>query len=99
MELYKDDELIEFFEYVAMGYCWKQSTDKAGLDRVKMDKTLWRDYDVKAHMLDLSIMAGGLIRQGKLPVPDREDGYYDEYRGLFYQDFHKNYFTNAIESS
>lgn len=92
MKPYEDEDLEKFFEYVAAGYCWKQSTDKAGLDRERMDHTLWNDYDVKCHMIDLAMVAGKLIREGKIPVPDREDGLYEEFRGLYYKRFHKKYF-------
>jgi hypothetical protein len=79
-EIYSDEELKIFFRYILQGYCYKQSTAKAGYDQRRIEWTLHTDYDVRCHMLDLSMAAGAFIREGIMdPPPDRWDGLYDEY--------------------
>jgi len=78
--LYTDKELMPWFDEIAKGYCYKQACKRAGLDHDKLHDTMYSDDEVMWHMLDLSTYAGALIRSGKLEVPDRWDGLYDEYK-------------------
>jgi hypothetical protein len=79
MERYTDKELIPFFELVAKGYCYKQSCDLIGYSRDRMVHTM-NDEDVRYHILCLSSGARLKIEEGKIPVPARYDGLYDEYK-------------------
>ena len=78
--LYSDDELKPFFKEVSAGYCFEQATERAGMDWQTMHNTLYSDDETIGYAIDLSMVAGALIRRGDLPVPDRWDGLYDEYR-------------------
>lgn len=73
---YTDAELAPFFEQVSAGYCFEQATKRAGLDWQRVENCLYSDDETMAYALDLSMVAGALIRAGKLPVPDRWDGLY-----------------------
>ena len=73
---YTDAELAKFFAEVSMGYCFEQAAERAGMDWQTMHNTLYGDDETMAHALDLSMVAGALIRRGDLPVPDRWDGLY-----------------------
>ena len=73
---YSDDELKPFFKEVSAGYCFKQATERAGMDWQTMHNTLYGDDDTIGYALDLSMVAGANIRAGKLPVPDRHDKLY-----------------------
>lgn len=75
--LYTDEELKPYFAEVAKGYPVKQAAYNAGLD---FSSKTFDDYEVRCHSLDLSCAAGALIKLGRLPVPDRWDGLFDEYR-------------------
>jgi len=77
---YPDEALKPFFEQVSAGYCFKQATERAGLDWDTLHNTLLSDDESIAHSLDLCMVAGALIRRGDLPVPDRWDKLYEEYR-------------------
>jgi hypothetical protein len=77
---YSDDELQRWFDEVAKGYCWKQASDRCLLVRDWVENSWLSDDDVSGYMLDLSMVAGAKIKAGELPVPDRHDGLYDEYR-------------------
>ena len=51
--------------------------DRTGRDGLADGKEqLYSDDETFAHALDLSMVAGALIRAGDLPVPDRWDGLY-----------------------
>jgi hypothetical protein len=77
---YSDHELIPWFEYIAQGYCYKQSADKCLYPQEWILNTIYSDDEVGGHMLDLSMEAGALIRAGRLTPPtDRYDGLWDEY--------------------
>jgi len=77
-DTYIDSELIIYFEEISKGYCYKQSAENIGYDLDKIERTL-NDYEVRCHLLDLSMVAGAKIRAGELAVPDRHDGLYDKY--------------------
>ena len=77
---YTDEELKPFFEEVSKGYCFKQATEKAGLDWEVMHNTLYSDDETIGYALDLSMVAGALIRTGKQKPPtDRHDGLYEKF--------------------
>ena len=50
------------------------------MDGQTMLNTLYSDDETIGYAIDLSMVAGALIRRGDLPVPARWDGLYDEYR-------------------
>ena len=77
---YSDEEIKIFFAEVLKGYCFKQATENAGMDWQTMENTLYSDDETLVYAIDLSMVAGAKIRMGELPVPDRWDGLYDEYR-------------------
>lgn len=73
---YTDAELVPFFLEVSAGYCFMQATERAGMDWQTVHNTIYGDDETMAHALDLSMVAGALIRSCELPVPDRWDGLY-----------------------
>lgn len=77
--LYTDYELIPWFVMVARGYPFEEACYRVGLDWFKLRDTFYSDDDVMHHALDLSIYAGARIREGTMPVPNREDGLYDSF--------------------
>jgi hypothetical protein len=77
---YRKQELNFFMLEVQAGYCFKQSAHRAGLEWVWVRNSLYSDDYKMDYALELSMMAGALIRRGDLPVPDRWDGLYDEYK-------------------
>jgi len=77
---YSDDELVAWFDEVAKGYPFDQAADRVGYVWAWVLNTVYSDDEVYAHALNLSINAGALIRAGKLPIPDRHDKLYGEYR-------------------
>jgi hypothetical protein len=77
---YSDHELIPFFKYISLGYCYKQAADKCLYPRKWVINTLYSDDETMGHILDLSMKAGELIRERQQPAPqDRYDGLWDEY--------------------
>lgn len=62
-----------------MGYCFEQSAKRCYLVWDWVRNTIYSDDETMGWALELSMQAGALIRAGKLPVPDRWDGLYDEY--------------------
>ena len=79
-EIYTDKELEPWFDEVAKGFSFEQASDNLGYDWKKTQNTFYGDDDVFGHALDLSMIAGAQIRMGKLEVPDRTDGLYEEFR-------------------
>lgn len=76
---YSDEELQIYFSWVAKGYCWKQSAEKAGMDPERIERN-FDDIEVRQHLIDVACDAGGRIRAGVLPAPtDRWDGLWDDY--------------------
>jgi len=73
---YSDEELKPFFAEVSKGYCFNQAADRCLYVREWIWNTIYSDDDVGGYALDLSMVAGELIRRGDLPVPDRYDGLY-----------------------
>jgi hypothetical protein len=79
---YSDHELIPFFDYMAQGYCYKQSADKCLYPQDWVRNTFYSDDETFGYMLDLSMEAGAKIRRGLMaPPPDRYDGLWDKYIG------------------
>ena len=77
---YSDHELTPFFSAISAGYCVKQAADKCLYPREWILNTIYSDDEVYAHMLDLSMLAGALIRSGEQKPPeDRYDGLYNDY--------------------
>jgi hypothetical protein len=76
---YSDDEMLPFFNEVAAGYCYKQAADRCLYPQEWVLNTIYSDDEVCQHMLELSMVAGALIRAGKQVAPKRYDGLYDLY--------------------
>jgi len=76
---YSDEELAPWFAEIAAGYCFEQAAERCKLVWEWVQNTFYSDDEVYAHGLELSMVAGALIRAGKLPVPDRHDKLYGEF--------------------
>jgi len=84
---YSDEEMMPFFEEISKGYCYKQSADHCLYPREWVLNTLYSDDDVIGHMLELSMVAGALIRAGEQEPPlDRYDKLYNKYSKTNTQD-------------
>ena len=77
-DTYTDLELVIYFDEISKGYCYKQAAENVGYDMIKIEWTM-NDYEVRCHVVDLSMAAGAKIRSGDLPIPHRHDGLYDKY--------------------
>ncbi len=75
---YTDEELAPWFAEIAAGYCFEQAAERCKLVWEWVQNSFYSDDEVYAHGLELSMVAGALIRDGKLPVPDRHDKLYGE---------------------
>ena len=73
---YGDEELAPWFAEIAAGYCFEQASERCKLVWEWVQNSFYSDDEVYAHGLELSMVAGALIRAGKLPVPDRHDKLY-----------------------
>jgi len=76
---YSDPELMPWFAEVAAGYDFEQAAERCKLVWEWVRNTFYSDDEVMAHGLELSMVAGALIRAGKLPIPDRHDGLYSSH--------------------
>jgi hypothetical protein len=77
---YSDHELIPFFAEISAGYCVLQAAHRCLYPHEWVMNTLYSDDGTYGHVLDLSMTAGALIRQGEQkPPPDRWDGLYDQF--------------------
>ena len=70
--------MVRFFGYISDGYAINQAADLCLYPRKWVWNTLYSDDDTLAHVLDLSMQAGALIRMGVIPVPDRYDRLYHD---------------------
>ena len=52
------------------------------MDWYTVHNTIYGDDETMAHALDLSMVAGALIRAGQLPIPDRRDKLYGVTDGI-----------------
>jgi hypothetical protein len=77
---YGDNELIPWFDEVAKGYCFKQAAERCQLVWEWVENTVYSDDDVYEHALNLSMVASAKIRAREMPVPDRHDKLYEEFR-------------------
>jgi hypothetical protein len=73
---YSDHELAPWFAEIAKGFCFEQAAERCKLVWPWVQNTFYSDDEVMAHGLELSMVAGALIRAGKLPIPARHDGLY-----------------------
>lgn len=77
---YSDHELIPFFAEIAKGYPVDQAADRCLYPRKWIMNTLYSDDDTYCYVIDLSMVAGAMIRSGQMPAPaDRYDGLYNDY--------------------
>ena len=79
-EVYTDAELMPWFDKVKEGFPFEEACNLLGYEWKRMDRTIYSDNDVMDWALHLSMEAGYKIRRGLLPVPNRADGLYEEYR-------------------
>ena len=77
---YSREELYPFLAEVWYGFPFEEAATRAGLDWVTTRNTLYSHDDLMEEALDLSMIAGELIRRGLKPTPDRHDGLYDHYK-------------------
>jgi hypothetical protein len=76
---YTDDELVPWFNEVSKGYPFEQAASRAMMHWQAVENSIYGDDDIYAHALNLSMVAGALIRRGELPAPVRWDGLYNQY--------------------
>ena len=77
---YSDHELIPFFAEISKGYPVDQAAKRCLYPPKWIVNTLYSDDDTYAYVIDLSMVAGALIRSGKMEPPrDRWDGLYNAY--------------------
>lgn len=75
--IYSDEEMIPIFEQISKGYCYKQASAICLYPAEWVLNTMYSDDDIGGYLLDLSMVAGSLIRSGLLAPPlDRWDGLY-----------------------
>lgn len=78
--VYTDLELEPWFAEVEAGFPFNEAAQRANLDWLKLQDTIYQDDEVMDHALKLSMVAGALIRTGQQPVPDRQDKLYEEFK-------------------
>jgi len=73
---------MPWFAEIAKGYSFEQAAERCNLVWEWVQNTVYSDDDVYANGLELSMVAGALIRAGQLPIPDRRDKLYGVTDGI-----------------